>query len=74
MAMAVGRPVNMMKIAAQQLFFLPSKAWAIKMAMAVGRPVNMMKIAAQRLFFIAERSAGNQNGYGRRPASKYYEK
>ena len=56
------------------LFLLPSEALAIKMAMAVGQPVNIMKNSGAAAIFIAERSAGNKNGHGRRPATKYHEK
>ena len=55
-------------------FLLPSEAQAIKMAMAVGQPVNIMKNSGVAAIFLAERSAGNKNGYGRRPANNYYEK
>ena len=56
------------------LFLLPSEALAIKMAMAVGQPVNIMKNSGAAAIFIAKQSAGNKNGYGRRPATKYHEK
>ena len=44
------------------------------MAMAVGQPVNIMKNSGAAAIFIAERSAGNKNVHGRRPANKYHEK
>ena len=44
------------------------------MAMAVGQPVNIMKNSGVAAIFIAERSTGNKNGYGRRPANQYQEK
>ena len=42
--------------------------------MAVGQPVNIMKNSGVAAIFIAERSTGNKNGYGRRPANQYQEK
>ena len=36
--------------------------------------IELMADEKKDWFFIAERSAGNKNGYGRRPASKYLEK
>ena len=44
------------------------------MAMVVGQPGNMIKNSGVAAIFIAEQSAGNKNGYGRRPARKYDKK
>ena len=68
--MAVGKPINFIKIAAKRLFSLPSEAQAIKMAMAVGQPIIIMKNSCKAAIFIAKRSVGNKNGYGRRSANK----